>query len=202
MESSSEKLDKSDESAEPNNSVEKVDTGTIKNIVQPEFRPEEELKNNTNTDANSSNNEINEDIDLNDIVLITESLPPVIEDSVENTKSTEPNITNKNECENVNIDSIQLIEATESEMQSEKCDNEPIDIDEILNSLNVDFDTPSSSEVQNACEASSSIVSENPPESLCVEKEGKAEDVVLLSDDEEVVEVGKLKRFFPAKMIN
>lgn len=195
MDSSSEKLDKNDESGEPNDSVEKVHTEAVENIVQPECHPEEELKNETNIDANSSN----EDIYFNDIVLITES--------VDNTKSIEPNITNKEDCdvqaveqnENVNIDSIPLIEPTESEMQPEKCDDEPMDIDEILNSFNVDFDTPSSSEAQNVCEASTSIVAENLPKSPYIDREEKGEDVVLLSDDEEEVKLGKFKDYFPQK---
>lgn len=196
MESSSEKVDKNDESGETSDSVEKVNTETTEeNIIQPECHPVEELKNDTNNDAISSNNEINEDIDLNDIVLITESVPPVIDSPVENIKSIEPNITDKEECdvqaadqnesENVNIDNIQLTEVTENETPAEKCDDEPMDIDDILNSLDTDFDTPSSSEVQNVCEESSSIATEKPVESSSIEKERKAEEIVLLSDDDD-----------------
>lgn len=199
MESDPDKMDKNDESGEPSDSVENVGTDTIENIVEPECHPVEVLKNN----ANSSNSEINEDIDLNDIVLITESLPPVVESLEENNKSIEPNITDKecdvqqaadqNECENVNIDNIQLIEATDNEIpNAEKCDDEPMDIDEILNSLG-DFDTPSSSEAPNVCEAPPFIDAEKPSEpSSSNEKEGKQEDIVsLIDDDDDDEEVGK-----------
>lgn len=182
MESSSEKMDKSDESSKPSDSVEKVDTDTTENIVQPECHQAEEVKNDINIEPISSNNEINEDIDINDIVLITES-SPVIESSVENNKINDPNTVDVKECD---IDSIQLVEATENETAPDKCDEEPMDIDEILNSLGADFDTPSSSQTQNVCEESSSslIVSEKPSELSSIEK-GKDEEIVLLSDDDD-----------------
>lgn len=113
-------------------------------------------------------------------------------DSVEKVGDKEADIQAavQNESENVNIDAMQLIEATDNEMLPEKCDDEPMDIDEILNSLGADFDTPSSSEVQNVCDASSLVSAENRPELPTHEEERKGQEVVLLSDDDETA--GKL----------
>lgn len=195
MESGSEKTEKNDGSAETSDSVEKVNTDTIENIVQPECHPVEEMKNDINIDPVPSSNEMNEDIDINDIVLITESAPVIKESTVENNKSIEPNAADKDEYD---IDGIQLIEATENETAPEKCDEEPMDIDEILNSLNADFDTPSSSQTQNVCEPSSPIVSEKPAETAAIEK-GKDEEIstISLSDDDE--EPGRLDLNFSLK---
>lgn len=188
MESISENTDKNNESGDPNDSVEKLNTEIVENVIQPECSHPAEKLEEINTSSASSNNKTIEDIDIDDIVLLTESLP-VIEDCVENNKNIDSNTVNKeseeqavNQSENVNIDSIQLIEATENETAPEKCDDEPMDIDEILNSLGVDFDVPSSSEA-----SSSQTVTENTVETSNIEKQtGKEEEeVVLLTDDEE-----------------
>lgn len=194
MESSSEKSDQNVESGEPNDFVKKVHTEIIDDVIQSECHSVDELKNEINPKPCSSNNETNEDIDINDIVLITESVP-VIESFTDNNKTIEPNITdkesesqteNQNESDTINIDNIELIQAAENEMpiniSSEKYEDEPMDIDEILNSL--DFDPPSNNEVQNVCEASAEIVAEKTTVFPSIEKR-KDEEIVLLSDDDD-----------------
>lgn len=185
-------MDKTDESGEPNDLVEKEHTETIENVIQPELHSVDELKNEANLNPSPSNNEMNDDIDINDIVLITESVPS-IEGSVENNKTIDPNVTDKESeakasNENVVIDKIELIDGTQNEMAPnvppEKIEDEPIDIDEILNSLDAEFVAPSNSEAQKVCEASSQIVPEKQSDSTSAEK-GKIEEIVLLSDDDD-----------------
>lgn len=190
MESNSEKIGKNDGPGEPSDAVMKEDTEKIEQVFQPECHPVEELHD-ISSSPSSSNNQTIEDIDINDIVLITEPTP-VIECSVENNMSIEPNaaITNHeaqavNDDENVNIDNIQSIEG----MGNETSQEQPMDIDEILNSLEDDFDTQPISEAH--CEPSPQIAAETSSELSNIEKEKVEkekkveEEIVLLSDDEE-----------------
>lgn len=200
MESSLDKLYKSDESGEANDAIgiENANT-TLDNAVQSECHAVEQLANEMDPNPSSSNNEMHEeDIDMNDIVLITESLP-VIDSSAENNQTIEPPIdtdkaceaqaTNEIDNENINIDNIELIDDIQNELApgfiAEKVEDEPMDIDEILNSLNTDFDAPTNNDIPNeVCEGPSAIVPENTAELLPIEK-AKVEEIVLLSDDDD-----------------
>lgn len=61
----------------------------------------------------------------------------------------------------IDIDKFQIPEATDGESVHDKCEQEPMDIDEILESLNTDPDTITSSEEY--CDASSKVAAEEEP---------------------------------------
>lgn len=204
MDSSPEKLNKNDEFGEPSDSADKLNTETTEIGIQPECHSVEEIKNDMNLDPSPSNNASTEEIDINDIVLITESVP-AIESFAENNQTIELNTTDtvcEAQASNQNV--IELIDSLQNQLApnliAEKSEDEPIDIDEILNSLSADFEAASSGNLQSVCEASSEIVAEKPSELATVEK-GNDQEIVLLSDDDEEEKKGRFGLNFFCKII-
>lgn len=142
---------------------EKVETETV-NETQIGCEPENEL----NDDNANITEELPKDDNVEQDSVTDVETSPVVESS-ENEVTIEPKDTKgeiemNTNLENMNIDSFHVSDATETvekpkdidvsetideiEIQStpEKCDDEPMDIDEILDSLNTDNETVTSSE--------------------------------------------------------
>lgn len=159
--------------------------------VQPECELINEVKNVNGADASTFNEIPSVGNDENDVALVAK-ISPVIDSSgnkvtIETIEAMESGEVGKN-LENINIDntSIQVSEVNEasettddieSESVQEKSEDEPMDIDEILNSLNTDNETATSSD-----DAPPQIDAGNVPQLPALENE--EQDIMLLSDSE------------------
>lgn len=105
---------------------------------------------------------------------VDKNIVPISDVLVENAEQNKPGDDLKQVLEGVNegdvidIDKFHTPEATDSESVPDKCDVEPMDIDEILDSLNTDAEVVTSSDEY--CEAVSAVAEEKQPQLTTIDK--------------------------------
>lgn len=134
--------------------------------------PNSSNESNTNVSINKDDSSGCSSVDEKNVEPIAESITSVDECTKEKQPEEEPEVGSNNpldepnvvkENEEIDIDKYQTPEATDCESVHDKCDIEPMDIDEILESLNTDAETVTSSDEY--CDAQSNAATEEEPRS-------------------------------------